>query len=112
MSRHWVFYFLQATVTLWRLFNLTWCPHVVLEYFPQLFLRLLFQAYISTLDIPEEVDTFWKRCQEQHGLATNPSRCSIPVPPVFPSLPRPQGRSQGSQCDLGFALHTGLHCRP
>ncbi|XP_068877575.1 maestro heat-like repeat-containing protein family member 7 [Aphelocoma coerulescens] len=68
---------LAATVTLWRLFNLTWCPHVVLEYFPQLFLRLLFQAYISTLDIPEEVDTFWKRCQEQHGLATNPSRFTL-----------------------------------
>ncbi|XP_053803974.1 uncharacterized protein LOC128790906 [Vidua chalybeata] len=51
---------LAATMTLWRVFNLTWCPPVVLEYFPSLFLRLLFQAYISTLDISEEVDTFWK----------------------------------------------------
>lgn len=75
-------------MTLWRVFNLTWCPPIVLEYFPRLFLCLLFQVYISALDTPEEVDTFWKGCQEQLGLATNPQRCSIPVLPVSPSLPR------------------------
>ncbi|XP_053803796.1 maestro heat-like repeat-containing protein family member 6 [Vidua chalybeata] len=68
---------LAATMTLWRVFNLTWCPPVVLEYFPSLFLRLLFQAYISTLDISEEVDTFWKGCQEQHGLAANPNSFAL-----------------------------------
>ncbi|XP_039585216.1 uncharacterized protein LOC120511774 [Passer montanus] len=68
---------LAATMTLWQVFNLTGCPPVVLEYFPSLFLRLLFQAYISTQDMPEEVDTFWTGCQEQHGLAANPNSFAL-----------------------------------
>ncbi|XP_059716693.1 uncharacterized protein LOC132334606 [Haemorhous mexicanus] len=88
---------LAATVALWRVFNLTWRSPVMLEYFPNLFLRLLFQAYISTQEMPEEVETFWKGCQEEHGLAANPNRCSMPVLAVSPSLPCPQGRSQGSR---------------
>ncbi|OWK54465.1 hypothetical protein RLOC_00001610 [Lonchura striata] len=72
-----LFYFLQATLTLWTVFNLTWCPPVALEYFPNLFLHLLFQAYISTLDMPEEVDTFWKKCQEQHSLAAHPNSFAL-----------------------------------
>ncbi|XP_063256228.1 maestro heat-like repeat-containing protein family member 6 [Prinia subflava] len=68
---------LAATVALWRIFSLTRCPVTVLEYFPHLFLRLLFQIYISTLDTSEEVDTFWKGCQEQHGLATDPNRFAL-----------------------------------
>ncbi|KAM7021055.1 maestro heat-like repeat-containing protein family member 7 [Acridotheres tristis] len=68
---------LAATVTLWSVFNLTWCPPIVLEYFPRLLLCLLFQVYISALDTPEEVDTFWKGCQEQLGLATNPQRFAV-----------------------------------
>nr|XP_041569040.1 maestro heat-like repeat-containing protein family member 6 [Taeniopygia guttata] len=68
---------LAATVTMWRVFNLTWCPPVVQVYFPKLLLRLLFQAYISTLDMPEEVDTFWKRCQEQHDLAAHPNSFAL-----------------------------------
>ncbi|XP_056369812.1 uncharacterized protein LOC130265064 [Oenanthe melanoleuca] len=68
---------LAATVTLWNVFNWTWCPPIVLEYSPSLFLRLLFQAFISTLYTPEVVDTFWKECQEQLGLATNPQRFAV-----------------------------------
>lgn len=108
----WLFDFLQATVALWKIFNLAWRSPVVLEYFPNLFLRLLFQVYISTQEMPEEAETFWKRCQEQHGLSAKPNRCSMPVLPVSPSLPCPQGRSRGSQRHLAFALHTGLPCRP
>ncbi|TRZ23240.1 hypothetical protein HGM15179_003876 [Zosterops borbonicus] len=65
---------LAATLTLWKIFNMTWCPFTVLEYFPHIFLRLLFQVYISTLDTPEEVNNFWEGCQEQHGLYINPNR--------------------------------------
>ncbi|XP_032921131.1 maestro heat-like repeat family member 5 [Catharus ustulatus] len=32
---------------------------------------------MSILDTPEEVDTFWKGCQEQLGLATNPQRFAV-----------------------------------
>ncbi|XP_056369493.1 maestro heat-like repeat-containing protein family member 7 [Oenanthe melanoleuca] len=68
---------LAATVTLWSVFNWTWCPPIMLECSPSLFLRLLFQAFISTLYTPEVVDTFWKECQEQLGLATNPQRFAV-----------------------------------
>ncbi|XP_071312309.1 maestro heat-like repeat-containing protein family member 7 [Agelaius tricolor] len=68
---------LAATVALWRVFNLAWRSPVVLEYFSNLFLRLLFQAYISMQDMPEEVETFWKGCQEQHGLAVNPNSFAL-----------------------------------
>ncbi|XP_074386099.1 uncharacterized protein LOC141725852 isoform X1 [Zonotrichia albicollis] len=81
---------LAGTVALWKIFNLAWRSPVVLEYFPSLFLHLLFQAYISTQEMPEEVETFWQGCQEQHGLSANPNRCSVPVLPVSPSLPCPR----------------------
>ncbi|XP_056352677.1 uncharacterized protein LOC130255725 [Oenanthe melanoleuca] len=92
---------LAATVTLWNVFNLTWCPPIVLEYFPHLLLHLLFQAYISTLYTPEEVDTFWKGCQKQLGLATNPQRfavqtlkvllCRVECEPVVLAMERKNG---------------------
>ncbi|RMC03401.1 hypothetical protein DUI87_20598 [Hirundo rustica rustica] len=78
---------LAATVVMWKILQLPCAPHMVLVYFARLFVHLLFQVFFSTLDIPEEVDTFWKACQEQHGLATSPNRCSIPV---LLCLPHPQ----------------------
>ncbi|OWK49667.1 hypothetical protein RLOC_00001570, partial [Lonchura striata] len=64
---------LAATVVMWKILQLPCVPHVVTVYFPGLFVHLLFQVLFSTLDVPEEVDTFWKGCQQQHGLATSPS---------------------------------------
>ncbi|OWK54959.1 hypothetical protein RLOC_00001888 [Lonchura striata] len=75
---------------------------------PQLLVALVVQICDSTANTSEEVDAFWKQCQEEHHLNTNPSRCSIPALPCLPCL---QGRRQRSQHDLGFALHTGLQCR-
>ncbi|XP_077038816.1 uncharacterized protein LOC143694703 [Agelaius phoeniceus] len=42
---------LAATVALWRVFNLAWRSPVVLEYFPSLFLSLLFQAEMRHVSI-------------------------------------------------------------
>nr|XP_041568563.1 uncharacterized protein LOC116807153 isoform X5 [Taeniopygia guttata] len=64
---------LAATVVMWKILQLPCVPHVVTVCFPCLFVHLLFQVLFSTLDMPEEVDTFWEGCQQQHGLATNPS---------------------------------------
>nr|XP_041569392.1 uncharacterized protein LOC115492478 isoform X2 [Taeniopygia guttata] len=50
---------------------------MVTVYFPRLFVHLLFQVLFSTLDMPEEVDTFWKGCQQQYGLASNPNRFAV-----------------------------------
>nr|XP_041569279.1 maestro heat-like repeat-containing protein family member 9 [Taeniopygia guttata] len=65
---------LAATVVMWKILQLPCVPQMVTVYFPRLFVHLLFQVLFSTLDMPEEVDTFWEGCQQQHGLATSPSR--------------------------------------
>ncbi|CAN8180334.1 unnamed protein product [Coccothraustes coccothraustes] len=67
-------YVLAAAVVMWKILQMPCVPHMVTVYFPRLFVHLLFQVLFSTLDMPEEVDTFWKGCQEQHGLATSPNR--------------------------------------
>ncbi|XP_064495495.1 maestro heat-like repeat-containing protein family member 7 [Pseudopipra pipra] len=73
---------LAATVALWEIIQLShsWCPGGVKDNFPRLLLTLLFQVFISTEEMSEEVETFWRRCREQRSLPPNPNRCSIPVP--------------------------------
>ncbi|CAN8180460.1 unnamed protein product [Coccothraustes coccothraustes] len=70
-------YVLAAAVVMWKILQMPCVPHMVTVYFPRLFVHLLFQVLFSTLDMPEEVDTFWKGCQEQHGLATSPNRFAV-----------------------------------
>ncbi|XP_066417947.1 centrosome-associated protein CEP250-like [Molothrus aeneus] len=64
---------LAATVVMWKILQMPCVPHVVTVHFPCLFMHLLFQVLFSTLDMTEVADTFWKGCQQQHGLATNPN---------------------------------------
>ncbi|XP_032942627.1 uncharacterized protein LOC117011380 [Catharus ustulatus] len=68
---------LAATVVMWKILQEPCCPRVVIVFFPRLFVHLLFQVFFSTLDMPEEVDKFWKKCQEEHGLATSPNRFAV-----------------------------------
>lgn len=84
----WVLCPLQATRVVWEMLRLPWCPEPFMEYSPHLLVALLFQVFISTEEVPEEVNTFWRRCQAENGLPTSINRCSIPV---LLSLPRPQG---------------------
>ncbi|CAN8175079.1 unnamed protein product [Coccothraustes coccothraustes] len=65
---------LAASVVMWKMLQEPYVPRVVMAYFPRLFVHLLFQVFFSTEEMPEEVDTFWKECQEEHGLATSPNR--------------------------------------
>ena len=96
-------------MVMWKILQVPCWPHLMVIYFPLLFVHLLFQVFFSTVAMPDEVESLWKGCQEEHGLTTSPNRFSIPV---LLSLPRPQGRSQCSQRDLSFALHTGWQCGP
>ncbi|XP_053860562.1 maestro heat-like repeat family member 5 [Vidua macroura] len=68
---------LAATVVMWKILQVPSVPHMVTVYFPHLLVHLLFQVFFSTLDMPEEVDTFWKGCQQQYGLATSPNRFAV-----------------------------------
>lgn len=83
----WVVYPLQVTRVLWEILRLPWCPEPFMEYAPHLLVALLYQVFISTEEMPEEIDTFWKKCQEEHDLPTSGNRCSIPV---LLSLPHPR----------------------
>ncbi|XP_064291545.1 uncharacterized protein LOC135309325 [Passer domesticus] len=65
---------LAATLVMWKILQVPCIPHIMKVYFPCLFVHLLFQVFFSILDMPEEVDTFWNGCQEEHGIATSPNR--------------------------------------
>ncbi|XP_064925420.1 maestro heat-like repeat family member 5 isoform X2 [Columba livia] len=65
---------LAATRALWEILQMPRCPRGLKVYFPRLLLALLFQVVYSTEQMPDEVDTFWRECQEEGGLPTSPSR--------------------------------------
>ncbi|XP_064495462.1 maestro heat-like repeat-containing protein family member 6 [Pseudopipra pipra] len=70
---------LAATVALWEILQLShsWCPSALKDNFPRLLLTLLFQVFISTEEMSEEVETFWRRCREQRSLPPNPNRFAV-----------------------------------
>ncbi|XP_051652281.1 maestro heat-like repeat-containing protein family member 6 [Manacus candei] len=70
---------LAATVALWEIIQLShsWCPSAVKDNSPRLLLTLLFQVFISTEEMSEEVETFWRRCREQRSLPPNPNRFAV-----------------------------------
>ncbi|XP_041871212.1 uncharacterized protein LOC121658393 [Corvus kubaryi] len=98
---------LAATRALWEIIHLPQCSEVLIMYIPRLFVALLFQVFSSTEKMPAEVKAFWRRCQHKHCLPTHPKRCSFLV---LPSPQCPWSWGQDSWHDLGFALHTDLHC--
>ncbi|XP_064593943.1 maestro heat-like repeat-containing protein family member 9 [Zonotrichia leucophrys gambelii] len=68
---------LAATVVMWKILQESSVPRVVRPYFPRLFVHLLFQVFSSTEEMPEEVQTFWKDCLEEHGLVISPNRFAV-----------------------------------
>ncbi|XP_005048998.2 PREDICTED: maestro heat-like repeat-containing protein family member 6 [Ficedula albicollis] len=68
---------LAATVVVWEILCLPWCPAPFMEYSPRLLVALLFQVFVSTLDMPEEVNTFWKGYQEQLSLPISINRFAV-----------------------------------
>ncbi|XP_064289536.1 maestro heat-like repeat-containing protein family member 7 isoform X1 [Passer domesticus] len=68
---------LAATLVMWKILQVRCVPHLMKFYFPRLFVHLLFQVFFSTEEMPKKVDTFWKGCQEEHGLATSPNSFAV-----------------------------------
>ncbi|XP_068052835.1 maestro heat-like repeat-containing protein family member 7 [Anomalospiza imberbis] len=68
---------LAATVVMWKILQEPCVSHIVKVHSSRVLVHLLFQVFFSTEETPEEVDTFWKGCQEQHGLATSPNRFAV-----------------------------------
>ncbi|XP_065493647.1 maestro heat-like repeat-containing protein family member 6 [Caloenas nicobarica] len=65
---------LAATRALREILRMPRCPRGLKLHFPRLLLALLFQVLYSTEQLPEEVDSFWRECQEEGRLPTSPSR--------------------------------------
>ncbi|KAK2526193.1 hypothetical protein Q9233_008828 [Columba guinea] len=65
---------LAATRALREILRMPRCPRGLKVHFPRLLLALLFQVVYSTEQMSDEVDTFWRECQEEGGLPTSPSR--------------------------------------
>ncbi|XP_054133738.1 maestro heat-like repeat-containing protein family member 6 [Melozone crissalis] len=64
---------LAATRVIWEILRLPWCPEPFVEYSPHLLVALLYQVHTSTEQMSEEVNTFWKKCQEENGITANPN---------------------------------------
>ncbi|XP_027518326.1 uncharacterized protein LOC113956228 [Corapipo altera] len=65
---------LAATLALWLIIQEPKCQDALMNYVPHLLMALLFQVSMSTEQVPEEVNTFWRGCLEQHHLPTQPNR--------------------------------------
>ncbi|KFO53046.1 hypothetical protein N302_04724, partial [Corvus brachyrhynchos] len=59
---------LAATLGLWVIVQVPECHKAMNLYAPHLLVALFVQIFNSTVHGTEEVDTFWRQCQEQHGL--------------------------------------------
>ncbi|NWR94616.1 MROH9 protein, partial [Furnarius figulus] len=59
---------LAATRALWEIIHLPHHPEALMMYLPRLVVPLLFQVFSSTAQMPVEVNTFWRRCYQEHGL--------------------------------------------
>ncbi|XP_051628089.1 maestro heat-like repeat-containing protein family member 6 isoform X2 [Manacus candei] len=64
---------LAATLALWLMVQELQCQDALFVYAPRLLLALLCQVSMSTEQMPQEVSTFWRGCQELHGLPTHPN---------------------------------------
>ncbi|KAK4817781.1 hypothetical protein QYF61_027004 [Mycteria americana] len=65
---------LAATRALWEILRLPRCPQRLKARFSSLFVALLFQIFFSTEQMPEEINTFWRKCQQEGCLPTSPNR--------------------------------------
>ncbi|XP_049672662.1 maestro heat-like repeat family member 5 isoform X1 [Accipiter gentilis] len=68
---------LAATRVLQEILRLPGCPRRLNLLFPRIFLALLSHIFFATQQMPEEVDTFWRRCQQEGCPPTNPSRFAM-----------------------------------
>ncbi|XP_031950676.1 maestro heat-like repeat-containing protein family member 1 [Corvus moneduloides] len=68
---------LAATLALWVIVQVPECHEAMILYSARLFVTLLFQVVITTQQVPEEVDHFWRACWEEHHLPTNPNRFAV-----------------------------------
>ncbi|XP_032547915.1 maestro heat-like repeat family member 5 isoform X3 [Chiroxiphia lanceolata] len=70
---------LAATLALQMIIQEPESQEALIIYAPQLLVALLFQVFMSTEQMPEEVKTFWRQCQEQCDLPNDPNRFAVQI---------------------------------
>ncbi|KAL2302589.1 hypothetical protein Nmel_010018 [Mimus melanotis] len=69
---------LAATLVIWVIVQVPQCHEAMILYSSRLFVALLLHVVISTQQMPpEEVDNFWRACQEDHCLPSKPNRFAV-----------------------------------
>uniref|UniRef100_A0A8C3B6V9 Uncharacterized protein n=1 Tax=Cairina moschata TaxID=8855 RepID=A0A8C3B6V9_CAIMO len=68
---------LAATRVLWELLRPANYPMEAQMSFSLPLMVLLFQIFASSQQTPEEVETFFRECQQEEGIATSPSRFAV-----------------------------------
>ncbi|XP_056351730.1 maestro heat-like repeat-containing protein family member 6 [Oenanthe melanoleuca] len=69
---------LAATLVLWVMVQVPESQEAMILYSSRLFVALLFHVVITTQQMPpEEVDNFWRVCQEQHHFSSKPNRFAL-----------------------------------
>ncbi|KAM4752001.1 maestro heat-like repeat-containing protein family member 7 [Cyanocitta cristata] len=68
---------LAATLALWVIVQVPRCHEAMNLYSSRIFVALLSHVVITTQQMPEEVDHFWRACWEEHRLPTNPNRFAV-----------------------------------
>ncbi|XP_068856294.1 maestro heat-like repeat-containing protein family member 7 [Aphelocoma coerulescens] len=68
---------LAATLALWVIVQVPRCHEAMNLYSSRIFVALLSHVVITTQQMPEEVDRFWRACREEHRLPTNSNRFAV-----------------------------------
>ncbi|XP_068856290.1 LOW QUALITY PROTEIN: maestro heat-like repeat-containing protein family member 7 [Aphelocoma coerulescens] len=68
---------LAATLALWVIVQVPRCHEAMNLYSSRIFVALLSHVVITTQQMPEEVDHFWRACREEHRLPTNSNRFAM-----------------------------------
>ncbi|XP_032939022.1 uncharacterized protein LOC117008986 [Catharus ustulatus] len=66
---------LSATLVIWLI--VPQCHKAMILYSSRLFVALLFHVVITTQQMPEEVNNFWRACREKHCLPSKPNRFAV-----------------------------------
>ncbi|XP_068877562.1 maestro heat-like repeat-containing protein family member 7 [Aphelocoma coerulescens] len=68
---------LAATVALWVIAQVPKCHDAIKLHSAHLFVALLSQIFITTEQMPEDVENFWRACREKRHLPTKPNRFAM-----------------------------------
>ncbi|RMC18254.1 hypothetical protein DUI87_04136 [Hirundo rustica rustica] len=71
---------LAATLVVWVIVQVPECHEAMIVYSSRLFVALLFHVVVTTqLTTSEELANFWRACQEEHRLPSDPKRFAVQV---------------------------------